>query len=97
MMQVWQVGDYYWTVGDFASAAEAMQPVEDATGMDADEITDDGATEIRPCTEAELDRLTFSDDEKGNKISSNISFRERLAQIIASGDTSPDIFACTEE
>lgn len=80
----------WWLAHSAEEASADMMKMYGATP--ADELSPDGPREL---TEAELDKLIFSDDLSEPNAAKR-TFREELARRIAAGVTTPEPFASTE-
>lgn len=83
-MEIFQMNDYEWMAAADLESAKAEYLKTYAGGVSAEEAFDD------PC-EVDMDRLIFTEDD-----GTTLTFRAKLAQMIADGCTFPAYFASTE-
>ena len=90
-VKVFRLNDCDWYAG--SSLQECIEHCVKETGFAREDAADSDAREL---TDAEMERLKFIDGEPGDKAAPRITFKERLAQMVAEGTTFPCFFASTE-
>jgi hypothetical protein len=95
-VKVFQINDCEWWAGEnletISSAVAEMYGYPSVANCKADGVIDADAEALE---DALLDKLTFVYDV-GEPTSRKCSFRERLEELITSGETVPCFFASTE-
>lgn len=92
-MKIFQINDCDWYTGP--NIYEVIQCVMRETG---DTFEDSFTDDLHELTEEELDYLTFTEDAVDPDTMEPIqkTFRKKLTEMIAAGDTRTGMFASTE-
>jgi hypothetical protein len=88
-LNVYRLNDYEWFIAP--TLQSAIEKWKDFTGLNDEDLDDP-----KQLTEEELDTMKFCHTDEDESPTHSITFRERVAEMIAEGTTDADFFATTE-
>jgi hypothetical protein len=94
-IQIFRISDVEWWAGA-GTPEEILAAYIAKTGCTYEDATGDETHLPVPLTASQYEKLKFIDDENDCLMAFPVTFRERLDEMIAAGETFPCFFATTE-